>query len=711
MPGVGTSSLRTVRVPPAFAPVFLRAQDYVRRYFLQKEEDPEKSTIRISGERYILVRAASMSVEFVDLVTSLYADRGPSEARAVANNLLFDLAHALGKADARSFQAKMGVADPIEKLSAGPIHFSFAGWAFVDILPESRPTPDEGYFLIYDHPFSFESDAWVSRGRRSDGPVCIMNSGYSSGWCEESFGLPLVAAEIECLAAGGSRCRFVMAPPGRIEEHVARCSQTGTEQRPNPSPVGLSGAGERVTVPEFFQRKRLEDEVRKHQELLERRVEERTAALEHQALHDGLTGLPNRLLLHDRLSQALLTASRLKTPLALLFMDLDRFKEVNDTFGHHVGDQLLQQVGERLRQAVRAADSVSRLGGDEFAVLLPRVDGVAAAVTAARRVLGALESPFVVDAHVLDVGASIGIALAPEHGADSETLMRRADVAMYVAKETHGGHAVYSAEQDHHSKSRLALRHELKAAVESSGLLLHYQPKLDLRTGAVCGLEALVRWNHPRHGLLSPEVFLPVAERSGLMEGLTQRVLAEALGACALWRGSGLNLGVAVNVPARGLQDAQFETRLLRLLAYAALPPDCLTLEIAERSLIPDGLHIASILERLRSLGLRVSIDDFGTGHASLVNLKDLPADEIKIDGRFIRGMARSASDTLLARSAIDLGHAFGRTVVAEGVEDAATLDLLRDWGCDFAQGYEIGRPGPLEGIVEQLGNLKPPLL
>ena len=265
--------LRTVRVPEPFVPLFRRAQDYVARYFRGKAFRPQHGTISISGERYILLRAASMSVEFFDLVMSLYGDQGPDQARDVACNLLFDVAHAIGKADAQAFHRKMGVADPIEKLSAGPVHFSYSGWAFVDISPESHPSPDQDYFLIYDHPYSFESDTWLRSGRSSASPVCIMNAGYSSGWCEESFGVPLVAVEVECLAAGGKHCRFIMAPPARIEEHLARYRR----RRPR-SRRGLR-ARRTVSIPEFFQRKRMEDELRRSHELLEQRVRERTAEL------------------------------------------------------------------------------------------------------------------------------------------------------------------------------------------------------------------------------------------------------------------------------------------------------------------------------------------------------------------------------------------------------------------------------------------------
>jgi len=266
--------LDTVSVPEEFRPIFSRAQQYVEQYFSQRVEDPRHSSILISGERYILVRAASMSVEFFDLVTSLYQDKGPEEARKVASNLLFDVAHAIGKADARSFHDKMGVTDPIERLSVGPARFSFSGWAFVEILPESHPSPDQNCFLIYDHLFSFESDAWKQHGRKVEQPVCVMSAGYSSGWCEESFGIRLVAVEVECQAMGDAHCRFVMAPPEKIEAHLERYWQSSQTQ---PKQARHAGAGGSGTVPEFFQRKRMEEELRKSHSEMEQRVADRTA--------------------------------------------------------------------------------------------------------------------------------------------------------------------------------------------------------------------------------------------------------------------------------------------------------------------------------------------------------------------------------------------------------------------------------------------------
>jgi diguanylate cyclase (GGDEF)-like protein/PAS domain S-box-containing protein len=830
--------LETVSVPEPFVPIFLRAQDHVAAYFKERIEDPKRSTILISGERYILVRAASMSVEFFDLVMSLYRDRGVDEARNVAANLLFDVAHAIGKADARTFHDRMQVTDPVEKLSAGPIHFSYAGWAFVKIFPESNPSPDENYYLIYDHPFSFESDSWLRRQQHSEFPVCVMNAGYSSGWCEESFGLPLVAVEVECLAAGGEQCRFIMAPPARIEEHLERYARArGGASATHPvSPAS-------TPIPEFFQRKRMEEELRRSRDDLEINVAQRTAelvdtnerlvqeiadrrqaeaqllllesavenaiegiillsgektvdgprvifanagfekltgflsaeavgqpltilhiddeerdvldrlrahvdretqfegeavasrkdgsryvlelhvmpirdkderlthwvcilrdvsdrkaqlaALEHQALHDVLTDLPNRVLLLDRLEQAILASGRLRTPLALLIMDLDRFKEVNDTFGHHVGDQLLMQVGPRLRHQIRASDTIARLGGDEFAILLPTVANAEAAIAMGKKLIRALEAPFSVEENAFDIGASLGIAIAPDHGGDAATLLRRADVAMYIAKQSNSGYAVYSAEQDRNSPTRLALMSELRYAIDHAQLVLHYQPKVAIAGGTFRQVEALVRWRHPQHGLMPPDEFIPLAERTGLIGPLTSWVLNEALAQCRMSRDQGLALDVAVNLSGRSLQDPSLVDLVGELLQRWRIPPAALMLELTESSIMSDPDHVMLVLERLRALRVGLSIDDFGTGYSSLSHLRLLPVDEIKIDKSFVLDMLTNASDEAIVRSTIQLCQNLGRKVVAEGVEDEATYERLRELGCDFAQGFHIARPMP----------------
>ncbi len=417
-------------------------------------------------------------------------------------------------------------------------------------------------------------------------------------------------------------------------------------------------------------------------------------ALEHQALHDALTDLPNRTLLHDRLRQAILASHRDSLPLALAVMDLDRFKEVNDALGHAAGDLLLQEVGMRLRRVLRAADTVARLGGDEFAVLLPTATAEGATLAAAK-LLHALEQPFMIEGQSLVVGASVGIALCPEHGDDAETLLRRADVAMYVAKRTGTGCAIYTLEHDQHSRGRLALVGELRQAIEHDVLVLHYQPLIDLDTRRTTGLEALVRWQHPRHGLLLPDQFIPLAEQTGLIKPLSPWVLNAALRQCQGWRAAGLDVLVAVNLSMRNVHDVQLPDTIAALLKTWDLDPKWLTVEITESAVMADPPRAMEILTRLRAMEVRIAIDDFGTGYSSLSYLRRLPVDVLKVDKSFVRDMATNESDATIVRSVIDLGHDLGLRVIAEGVEDEATWHLLAALGCDGAQGNYLSRPLP----------------
>lgn len=694
--------LTTVRVPALFEAPFLRAQDYVRRYFADRVENPDAATISIAGERYVLLRAASLSVEFIELVMKLYQDQGEVEARSVANNLLFDLAHALGRADAQAFQAKMGVTDPIERLSAGPIHFAFSGMAFVDISPESRPSPDEDYFLIYDHPFSFESHSWLAKNKRSEAPVCVMNAGYSSGWCEESFGLRLVAVEIECCASGGDHCRFIMAPPSRIEGHLARFPprKTDSSAAPHAAPV----------VPEFFQRKRLEAELREANERLEQRVLKRTAELElateqlrHQALHDSLTGLPNRVLLLDRLEQAILNMQRKQERFSLLLLDLDGFKEVNDTFGHHIGDLLLARIGIRLRAQLRDSDTIARLGGDEFAVLIRGISSAADAERVAANLLLSLDQAIIVEGEPLAVGVSIGIVLCPEDGADPATLLRRADVAMYAAKAEHAGIRSYNQGMDQHSPARMQLIAELRAGIDERHLVLHYQPEISLEDGAVAKVEALLRWRREDGSLLAPGEFLPLIESSELMDRITRLVIDAAVRDCAGWRAKGFTPGVAVNLAPRNLRDPRLPPDVTLILARHGLPAEALTLEVTESGVLGDATVAAQVCGALRERGIGLSVDDFGTGYSSLMHLKHLPFTELKIDRAFTLGLMRNVHDAAIVRSIIDLGHELGRSIVAEGVESEEVLQRLRSKGCDLAQGFHISPPRPEPELREWL--------
>jgi diguanylate cyclase (GGDEF)-like protein/PAS domain S-box-containing protein len=432
--------------------------------------------------------------------------------------------------------------------------------------------------------------------------------------------------------------------------------------------------GAAVVARDITERKHLEDQLRR------------------QALHDELTGLPNRTLLQERLSQQILTARREHTPLTLLLVDLDRFKEINDTFGHHYGDLLLQQIGPRLRGVLRDSDTVARLGGDEFGILLPTTD-TESAITVAQHLLRKLEAPFELDGQPVEIGASIGVASYPAHGSDTATLLRQADVAMYVAKRGEGGVVVYTAEHDHYSAERLALGGELRRAIDSSELLLYFQPKLDLRNGTLVGVEALVRWQHPLRGFLPPSEFIPLAEQTGLIHPLTRWVLEAALRQQQAWRAMGLEIPVAVNLSRRTLQDAQLPEMVAQLLGRYAVPPSALVLEITESSLMADPLRAAENLSQLHALDVHLSIDDFGTGYSSLDSLKNLSVDELKIDRSFVQAMATDAGARSIVRAIIDLADALELRVVAEGVEDRATWDVLAGLGCDVAQGYFLCRP------------------
>jgi len=421
-------------------------------------------------------------------------------------------------------------------------------------------------------------------------------------------------------------------------------------------------------------------------------------ALRHQALHDALTDLPNRTLLQDRLAQALRSAQRDGHPLALLLLDIDRFKEVNDTFGHAAGDRLLRQVGRRLRRVVRAADTVARLGGDEFAVLLPATD-TGGATTAAEKIRRALEQPVGRGGYRVSAEASIGIALYPAHGAEAATLLQHADVAMYAAKRTGEGWAVYNPAHDRSSPDRLALLTDLRGAIAGGELALHYQPKVELATGRVRRVEALVRWQHPRRGLLPPAQFIPLAEQSGLMGPLTLWVLGEALRQCARWRQAGLALGVNVNLSMANLHDPALPEAIAGLLQAHGVSPADLRLEVTESAMAADMTRTIATLECLATLGVHIAVDDYGTGYSSLAYLKRLPVDELKIDKGFVRHLATDETDATIVRSTIGLGHNLGLRVVAEGVEDHATLELLRVMGADAVQGYYVSRPLPPDDL------------
>jgi diguanylate cyclase (GGDEF)-like protein/PAS domain S-box-containing protein len=430
-----------------------------------------------------------------------------------------------------------------------------------------------------------------------------------------------------------------------------------------------------------------------------KRAEDR---LRHLALHDSLTNLPNRTLLHERIAAAFGPGSDPPRPLALLLLDLDHFKEINDAFGHHRGDALLRAAADRLLGVVRPGDTVARLGGDEFAVLLPGADKAEAGrVSAAIR--ATLDAPLTIDGQQLRVGASVGIALAPDHGTDGTTLLRRADMAMYAAKRGQFGHAFYALAHDLHSTESLASIAELREAIERGALVLHYQPQVDMASGDVCGAEALVRWPHPVHGLIPPDQFIPLAEQTGLIVKLTDWVLAEAIRQCREWQRVGRRLDVSVNLSMWNLHDPALPDRVAELLRANSLSPEWLRLELTESALMADTERAMDVLARLSALGLRLAVDDFGKGYSSLTYLKRLPVDELKIDKSFVREMAADSTDAAIVAATVAMGHALGLRVVAEGIEDQATWDMLIGMGCDVAQGYHIARPLAADALVRWL--------
>jgi diguanylate cyclase (GGDEF)-like protein len=417
------------------------------------------------------------------------------------------------------------------------------------------------------------------------------------------------------------------------------------------------------------------------------------------AYRDTLTGLPNRALFADLLDKAIGDAAAAATPVAVLLMDLDHFKYVNDTLGHPIGDLLLREAAVRLQTVgTGEGDVVARLGGDEFALLLPG-GGVAEAQRLAAAMLQVLELPMTLQSHVVDVRASIGIAVFPEHGGEGATLLRRADIAMYAAKRKNCGVAVWDHAADQHSSERLSLLSDLRKAVDNDELTLAYQPKVALRgVGGEQYAEALVRWRHPTRGLVPPMEFIPFAEQTGYIRAITQWVLAHAIAQCAEWRFNGLPMNVSINLSTRDLMDATLPDRVTALLKRHRCAAQWITLEITESAVLDDPAHAIGNLEQLHALGCRLAIDDYGTGYSSLAYLRRLPVHELKIDKSFVIGMAADASDALIVRSTIDLAHNLGLSVVAEGVENDATLDRLRAMGCDMVQGYLLSRP---MGVVE----------
>ena len=435
-----------------------------------------------------------------------------------------------------------------------------------------------------------------------------------------------------------------------------------------------------------------------------RRLRGQVEQIEKLALYDALTGLANRRLFQDRLEQAFLHAQRHEVGFALMLLDLDRFKEINDTLGHQTGDAVLEHLAARLRDVARASDTVARLGGDEFALVLEGAQDSADALFIAERIHRALDEPFVVDGMTLELETSIGIAIYPRDGDDAEQLLKRADIALYASKDSHQP-VVYASEHDHHSAERLSLVAQIRSAIENGELLVHFQPEVDLATGETKRVEALVRWDHPKRGVLLPDAFIPLARQSALVRPITRYVLDVALGQCRTWQDLGIDVGVAVNLAGRDLGDAHLEEEVSEALRRWRIEPSLLELEIPETAVVTERERerVRKMLTRLSERGMRVAVDDFGSGYASISHLKQLPIDVLKIDESFIRNVGTNDADDAIVRSTIELSHSLGITVVAEGVERDDVLERLRALGCDFAQGFCLAPPAPADDVTQWL--------
>ncbi|WP_445369044.1 putative bifunctional diguanylate cyclase/phosphodiesterase [Methylomonas sp. BW4-1] len=431
-------------------------------------------------------------------------------------------------------------------------------------------------------------------------------------------------------------------------------------------------------------------ELRSRAESLEKQVS-------YSTTHDSVTDLPNRVLFYDRVEQAMLAAGNQNKMLSILLVEVANFKEVYDTLGRNSSDLILKQIATRLQSVVLGTDSVARIDGNIFSVLLSAVDNETAGLTLAKNIQAALDPAFKVERLSLVIHSNIGIVNFPEHGDDVDTLVQKAGVALFVAGQSHEGYTTYAPSYDDHSPRRLTLMSELRQAIEKEQLHVYYQPKVSVQTGQVYGAEALVRWQHPKHGFIAPDEFIPMAERTRVIKHLTAWMLKQSFKHCAEWRKRGWELIISVNLSAKDLHDPELPDVMAGVAAAANIKPGWMMLEITESSIMTDPERAMEVIQRLNEMGYKLSIDDFGTGYSSLAYLKRMPLTELKIDKSFVVDLLHSENDAVIVKATINLAHNLGLQVTAEGVETQEIMDKLSTYQCDLAQGYLFSKPMPFE--------------
>jgi diguanylate cyclase (GGDEF)-like protein len=718
-------STRTVAVPAELEQLFSQTEKRVAEFFSNHHWDPTRGIIEIAGSRYILLRSAALSVEFFQLIRSFYGSEHKQDADRFTANSLYDLGHSLGKGDARAYRSRLSPNQPDDNradiLAAGAIHSSHNGWAFVDILAGSSPTPDENFVLYYQHKQSFESDAWLQTDEHSDYPVCVMNAGYSAGWSEESFGITLEAREISCRGCGGTDCVFVMAPPHQLDKRIEELLSTHPQIKAHYKASNISNKADSSQLnPElkatlessnellYHARKlgSVQDELQKKVEELQAEITERRK-VEHELMqlssYDTLTGLANRKLFEDTVTRALSAHKRLNQAGAVMFIDLDHFRKVNESLGHSVGDELLVEVARRIQSVLAPENSLARLGGDEFSLWFENINNLHSIAKVARTIIAVLDNPIFVHQQEIVVTPSIGIALYPLDGDSIELLMRNAHTAMYHAKQLgRNNFQFFARPMNERAKHRLNLETMLRQAIERNEISIHYQPKIDLETSSVTGIEALARWQNADKAYISPVDFIPLAEETGMIIPLGQYILEKCCHFIRRLLDANIEFGrVAINLSPRQFRHENLAGNIAATLAKNEIPPQFIELEITESALIEDPEQAIELLQNIKSLGIHLAIDDFGTGYSSLSYLQMYPLDTLKIDRSFIIGLLKGKRS--LPASIVNLAHNLGLNVVAEGVEEVEQLYELKAMQCNEIQGFLFGKPMSEDALIEFL--------